>query len=69
MMNKEAENGRVNSVKKALRILECFMTISPEMTLTQLSRELEMPKSTLLNLLRTLEEAHARHDRRAFAPV
>lgn len=56
-MNKEAENGRVNSVKKALRILECFMTISPEMTLTQLSRELEMPKSTLLNLLRTLEEA------------
>jgi len=57
MMSREADASRVNSVKKALRILECFMTTSPEMTLTQLSRELNMPKSTLLNLIRTLEES------------
>lgn len=56
-MMKETESGRVNSVKKALRVLECFTAASPEMTLTQLSRELDMPKSTLLNLIRTLEEA------------
>ena len=56
-MIRESESSRVNSVTKALRILECFTTATPEMTLTQLSRELDMPKSTLLNLLRTLEEA------------
>lgn len=56
-MSREPESGRVNSVKKALRILECFTTAAPEMTLTQLSRELDMPKSTLLNLIRTLEES------------
>ncbi len=56
-MTRETESGRVNSVKKALRVLECFTTAAPEMTLTQLSRELDMPKSTLLNLIRTLEES------------
>ena len=56
-MTKETDSSRVNSVKKALRVLECFTTSTPEMTLTQLSRELDMPKSTLLNLLRTLEES------------
>jgi len=56
-MIRDTESSRVNSVKKALRILECFTTASPEMTLTQLSNRLDMPKSTLLNLLRTLEEA------------
>ena len=56
-MTRETESGRVNSVKKALRVLECFTTAAPEMTLTQLSRELDMPKRTLLNLIRTLEES------------
>ena len=56
-MTKDTDSSRVNSVMKALRVLECFNSITPEMTLTQLSRELDMPKSTLLNLLRTLEEA------------
>lgn len=56
-MIRETDSGRVNSVKKALRVLECFTTAAPEMTLTQLSRELDMPKSTLLNLIRTLEES------------
>lgn len=56
-MIRDNDSSRVNSVVKALRVLECFTTSTPEMTLTQLSNKLEMPKSTLLNLLRTLEEA------------
>ena len=56
-MIRDNDSSRVNSVMKALRVLECFTTSTPEMTLTQLSNKLEMPKSTLLNLLRTLEEA------------
>lgn len=37
--------------------MECFSQTRSEMNLSQMSRELEIPKSTLLNLLRTLEEA------------
>jgi hypothetical protein len=48
---------RVNSVAKALQILECFSPQQAELNLTQLSRMLKMPKSTLLNMIRTLEDA------------
>ncbi len=48
-------NGTVNSVVKAMRVLKCFNEKNPEWGLTQLSQELKMPKSTLLNLVRTLE--------------
>ncbi len=50
------EQGRVRSVVKALHVLELFSPTRTEMTLSQLSRTLGMPKSTLLNLLRTLED-------------
>lgn len=52
------ENGTgnfVNSVNKALRILECFTTTQKSLTLAQISRMLGIPKSTVLNLIRTLE--------------
>ena len=49
--------GRVSSTAKALRILDCFSPRQPDLSLAQISRMLEMPKSTLLNQLRTLEEA------------
>lgn len=45
----------VNSVGKALRILECFTEKQPELTLSQISLRLGFPKSTTLNLIRTLE--------------
>lgn len=46
---------KVNSISKALRILDCFSPTRPEMSLSQISRLLDMPKSTLLNQVRTLE--------------
>lgn len=45
----------VNSVVKALDILECFTPTQRELTLAQISRQLGLPKSTALNLIRTLE--------------
>ena len=45
----------VNSVNKALNILECFTATQRELTLSQISRHLGLPKSTTLNLIRTLE--------------
>ena len=48
---------RVTATAKALRVLDCFSPTQPELSLAQISRMLQMPKSTLLNQLRTLEEA------------
>ena len=49
------EAGSVVSVIKALNVLEAFTPAQSSLTLTQLSRELSMPKSTLLNIIKTLE--------------
>lgn len=48
---------RVTATSKALRVLDCFTPTQSELTLAQISRLLNMPKSTLLNQIRTLEEA------------
>ena len=48
---------KVNSIIKCLRILESFTSAQSELSLTQLSKILKMPKSTLLNMIRTLESA------------
>lgn len=50
-------SGRVSATAKALKVLDCFTPTQPELTLAQISRLLNMPKSTLLNQLRTLEDA------------
>lgn len=52
----QAETGQVHAVKKAFSILECFTPAQPELSLAQLSRLCAMPKSTLLNQLRTMEQ-------------
>lgn len=52
---KENQSWKVNSVVNALRVLKCFTEASPDWTLSQLAQSLQMPKSTLLNMLRTLE--------------
>ena len=56
-MNNQSKESpwRVNSVTKAFRILEQFTPAQEVLTLTQLSQRLDMPKSTLLNMLKTLE--------------
>lgn len=51
----QPETGQVHAVKKAFSILECFTPTQPELSLAQLSRLCAMPKSTLLNQLRTME--------------
>lgn len=48
---------RVSATAKALSVLDCFTPTQSELTLAQISRMLNMPKSTVLNQIRTLEEA------------
>ena len=50
-------SGKVSAVTKTLRILDCFTPIQTELSLAQLSKMLEIPKSTLLNQIRTLEDS------------
>lgn len=49
--------GTVNAVVKALHVLECFSASQGRLTLAQISHRLSLPKSTALNLIRTLEQA------------
>ena len=57
MTNEPGKPALVSSVSKAVRILDCFTPAQPELSLAKLSAMLNMPKSTLLNQLRTLEDA------------
>lgn len=45
----------INSVVKALNILECFSYENKELKLTEIAKMLDMPKSTTSNLIYTLE--------------
>lgn len=47
----------VNAVTKALRVLDCFSPSRGRLTLGQISQQLGLPKSTVLNLIRTLEQS------------
>lgn len=47
----------VSATEKALRILDCFSVLQPELSLAQISQMLRFPKSTTLNQIRTLEHA------------
>lgn len=55
--NLTSSSWKVGSVAKALNILDCFDQSHLELTLNDLSKMLNMPKSTLSNLIRTLENA------------
>ncbi len=54
-----AESGepslKIASVVKCVKVLHCFTSARPEWSLTQLAHKLGMPKSTLINMLKTLE--------------
>lgn len=45
----------LGSAAKCIRTLQSFTVNEPEWTLTQLSNELDIPKSTMTNILKTLE--------------
>ena len=49
-----SERKNINSVVKSLKILECFSREVKELKLTEISKMLEMPKSTTSNLIYTL---------------
>lgn len=53
--NDTTPSWQVKSVAKALHILSCFTLAEPELSLVDISQKLNLPKSTALNLLRTLE--------------
>lgn len=46
---------KIKSLEKALRLLECFTPAEPELGVTELSRILDMHKSTVFNIIDTLE--------------
>lgn len=50
-------NRHVSATEKALNILDCFSAVQPELSLTQISQYLGIPKSTALNQIRTLENS------------
>ena len=51
----EKNENIVGSVLKAIQILDCFHPDNPNLNLSQISKHLEIPKSTALNLIQTLE--------------
>ncbi|MDC7125641.1 MAG: IclR family transcriptional regulator [Spirochaetales bacterium] len=55
-MNHKEQPGFVNSVFKAICVLECFSPEQPVMSLGQISKQLSLPKSTVSNLIKTLEQ-------------
>ncbi|MCI7623041.1 MAG: IclR family transcriptional regulator [Clostridiales bacterium] len=54
-MKQKEEQWRVSSVGKALEILNLFNSRRTELSLAQVSQEMNIPKSTAYNLLRTME--------------
>ena len=52
---KQEDQWKVGSVIKALQILNCFNYRRMEISLAQISQELNIPKSTAYNLVKTLE--------------
>lgn len=55
-MNHKEQPGFVNSVFKAICVLECFSPTQPILSLGQISKQLSLPKSTVSNLIKTLEQ-------------
>jgi DNA-binding IclR family transcriptional regulator len=55
MLNKAQRSEAVGAVAKALRILCQFDAETPALSVSEVSRRLQIPKSTAHNLLRTLE--------------
>ena len=51
----EKNENAVGSVLKAIQILDCFTPDHPNLNLSQISKNLDIPKSTALNLIQTLE--------------
>lgn len=55
MKTTDLEKGIISAVVKASDVLDCFTAEEPTLTLAQISAKIDLPKSSVLNLLRTLE--------------
>lgn len=56
LQRKAKDEPRVKSLQKALRILNCFTLQQPELGVTEISRMLDLQKSTVYNILATYEQ-------------
>ncbi len=52
---KAGNEGKVKSLQKAVQVLKCFTSTRPELRLTEISQQLGINKSTVHNILATLE--------------
>lgn len=53
--NEKKDSWQIGSIAKALKLLNLFSEQNPTWTLAQISQMLSQPKSSVLNMLRTLE--------------
>ena len=53
----EPKDAKVKSLAKALNLLECFKSDTPELGITQLSHMLDLNKSNVSNIVSTFEKA------------
>jgi DNA-binding IclR family transcriptional regulator len=54
--NMNTDENSVKSIAKAFHILSCFNATDTQLSLTDICKKTGMPKSTTLNILRTLEQ-------------
>lgn len=54
--NEKKDSARIQSVARALQIVDCLSTIEDGMTLATIAQEMDLPKSTVYGLLATLRE-------------
>jgi IclR family KDG regulon transcriptional repressor len=50
------EQPKMKSLDKALKLLECFGSVTPELGITELARILELHKSNVFNIVATFEQ-------------
>ena len=57
MLEKDnTEQPKMKSLDKALKLLECFGSVTPELGITELARILELHKSNVFNIVATFEQ-------------
>jgi len=48
--------GKVQSIDRAMKVLECFSERNPELKLTEISERLKLNKSTLHGIIKTMKD-------------
>lgn len=53
--NRQRDNSSIQSIERAAAVMRCFTEHEPELTLTELSRRVQLPKSTVARILAALQ--------------